>query len=327
MSRILVIGGAHIDRVGRLEGPHIPGASNPGSWELVPGGGGFNAARNLARLGHEVIMVSPRGGDMFGEMVSRAAVQSALDDRPITFLDRATPSYTSILEPDGNLVTALADMRLYDLMPARRLMSSRFRALLDAVDFVLTDANLPEEALTALAEAVAQRKIPLAGIAISPAKVIRFRAALPKMLALFMNVAEARALVGERSAHGSNWPDALRALGLAGGTVSAGGDPVVAFLPGTCAEPGTCAKIAPPPLPKLADVTGAGDALASGFIHAFLANEDIRQCLIAGIAAAQLTAGVDGPVFAGLSPDVLARARALVASGLKNCSKTPDDMP
>jgi sugar/nucleoside kinase (ribokinase family) len=109
-GKILVLGGAHIDRRGRIAGETAPGASNPGSWFEEPGGGGFNAARNLARLGFDVTMISPRGGDPIGEMVSEAADFAGISDRPFVFLDRKTPSYTAIIEKDGNLVIALADM-------------------------------------------------------------------------------------------------------------------------------------------------------------------------------------------------------------------------
>jgi sugar/nucleoside kinase (ribokinase family) len=51
---ILAIGGAHIDRRARISGDTKPGASNPGRWFEEPGGGVFNAARNLARLGRAV---------------------------------------------------------------------------------------------------------------------------------------------------------------------------------------------------------------------------------------------------------------------------------
>ena len=57
---ILVMGGAHVDRRGRIAGETAPGASNPGAWFVEAGGGAFNAARNLARLGHQVRLVSPR---------------------------------------------------------------------------------------------------------------------------------------------------------------------------------------------------------------------------------------------------------------------------
>ena len=44
---ILVMGGAHVDRRGRIAGETVPGASNPGAWFVEAGGGAFNAARNL----------------------------------------------------------------------------------------------------------------------------------------------------------------------------------------------------------------------------------------------------------------------------------------
>lgn len=52
---------------------------------------------------------------MTGEAVAEAARQAGVEDTPFTFLDRRTPSYTAILERDGNLVIALADMDLYKL--------------------------------------------------------------------------------------------------------------------------------------------------------------------------------------------------------------------
>ena len=72
-SKVSIFGGAHIDRRGRICGATAPGASNPGSWFEEAGGGGFNAARNLARLGLEVRMISPRGGDAAGDTVAEAA--------------------------------------------------------------------------------------------------------------------------------------------------------------------------------------------------------------------------------------------------------------
>ena len=69
---ILVMGGAHVDRRGRIAGETAPGASNPGAWFVEAGGGAFNAARNLSRLGHRVRLVSPRGGDSDGDIVAAA---------------------------------------------------------------------------------------------------------------------------------------------------------------------------------------------------------------------------------------------------------------
>ena len=161
-SSVLVLGGAHIDRRGRISGETVPGASNPGSWFEEAGGGGFNAARNLARLGHAVYMVSPRGGDREGEAVSEAAQIAGVDHRPMVFLDRKTPSYTAILEADGNLVIALADMDLYRLFTPRRMETLQMRARLEEAGQILVDANLPAETLAAIAAQASARGLPMA---------------------------------------------------------------------------------------------------------------------------------------------------------------------
>ena len=185
-GKILVLGGAHIDRRGRIAGETAPGASNPGSWFEEPGGGGFNAARNLARLGFDVTMISPRGGDPIGEMVSEAADFAGINDRPFVFLDRKTPSYTAIIEKDGNLVIALADMELYRFFVPRRLSIRWVRDAFAATDFILFDANLPEETAAAIVARAKALGKPVAAIAISPAKVVRLLPCLGGIDYLFM---------------------------------------------------------------------------------------------------------------------------------------------
>ncbi|WP_331374437.1 carbohydrate kinase family protein [Sinorhizobium chiapasense] len=303
---IAVFGGAHIDRRGRISGVTAPGASNPGSWFEEAGGGGFNAARNLARLGHSVRMISPRGGDAAGEMVAAAAVAAGVIDCPFTFLDRKTPSYTAILECDGNLVVALADMELYQLFSPRRLQQRAIREVLAASDLVLMDANLPEETLAALVSVASRDDRIVAGIAVSPAKVVRFRKCLGGLSFLFMNEAEARALTGIDASKAANWPSLLREAGLTGGVVTRGGAAAVAF------DRSGASLIVPPALPALADVTGAGDALASGFLMARLSGLDLAGCLRHGVAAAGIALRSPFAVSEEMSAGNLEQAIALV---------------
>ncbi|SOE08567.1 sugar/nucleoside kinase (ribokinase family) [Hoeflea halophila] len=310
MATIVVIGGAHIDRKGWLSAPHRPGASNPGHWHTEPGGGAFNAARNLVRLGHQVSLVAPRGGDAAADLVARAAEEAGMEDCPLTFLDRATPSYSAILEPDGNLVTALADMALYDMVPARRLLSARLRKRLAAADLLLADSNLPETALAALADAACELDLPLAVIAVSPAKVVRWKSSLGKITCLAMNSAEAAALTGRQAGTSGAWVSHLAQTGLRGGLITAGSDPVTAFTtsPQDRDQGRQVITLQPPPLDQLQDVTGAGDALASGYLDGLLAGGSLQSNLVRGIALARLTTGVCGPVRLDLSQAMLAQA-------------------
>ena len=304
--RILAIGGAHMDRRGRIAGETAPGASNPGAWFVEAGGGAFNAARNLARLGHAVRLVSPRGGDADGELVAAAADLAGVEDTPFVFLDRATPSYTAIIERDGNLVVALADMALYDLFSPRRLRQRALREAIAAAALVVTDANLPAETLAALGAATREAGGRLAGIAISPAKVLRFHVALPALSFLFMNEAEARALTGAAPDDPARWPEVLARVGLTAGVVTRGGGAAVAF------DADGMALVTPPRLETIGDVTGAGDALASGFLDARLSGKPLGEALRRGVAAAAITVRSPLAVSGDLGADALEAALALV---------------
>ena len=303
---ILVMGGAHVDRRGRIAGETVPGASNPGAWFVEAGGGAFNAARNLARLGHRVRLVSPRGGDADGDIVAAAAEAAGVEDTPFTFLDRATPSYTAIIERDGNLVIALADMELYRLFSPRRLQQRAMREAMQAAGLILTDANLPAETLAAMTGAARTAGVPIAGIAISPAKVVRFRESLSALAFLFMNEAEARTLTGEAPDDPADWPKALRATGLAAGVVTRGGRGVIAF------DQESAALVVPPDIPALGDVTGAGDSLASGFLSAWTGGATICEALRHGVAAAAITVRSPLAVAEEMSRTALADALSLV---------------
>lgn len=306
MTDILVLGGAHIDRRGRIAGTTAPGASNPGTWKEEAGGGAFNCARSLARLGHAVTMVSPRGGDAEGEAVALAAAAAGVIDRPFTFLDRRTPSYTAIMERDGNLVIAIADMDLYRLFSPRRLAVRQVRDLADKAEFLLTDANPPPETLAAIAAVAKQRGIRLAAIGISPAKVVRFSELLPLIDWLFMNEAEAKALTGAEPHDHRAWPDIMRQAGLSGGAITRGGRELVAW------DRSGTAFLTPPPLDRIGDVTGAGDGFAAGFLHARLNGGTLSDAIVHGAASARLALASEMATAEDLTRDMLTGTLALV---------------
>lgn len=304
--KILVLGGAHVDRRGRIFGETAPGASNPGAWFEEPGGGGFNAARNLARLGFDVRLISPRGGDPSGEMVAEAASHAGIDDTPFVFLDRKTPSYTAILERDGNLVIALADMELYQLFVPRRLAIRAVRGAFEATDLVLCDANLPAETLAAIAARASACGKPLAAIAISPAKVVRLKPSLAGIDHLFLNEAEAAALTENRPDDPREWVSGLRALGLRNGVITRGKRELIAF------SHDAIVSLQPPIVDNVADVTGAGDSVAAGVLAALLAGHDLREAVRHGVAAAAITVQSPFATAENLSPELLKSMLALV---------------
>jgi sugar/nucleoside kinase (ribokinase family) len=301
---LFAAGGAHIDRRGRIGSPYVAGASNPGTMREEVGGGAFNALRNAVRRGCGGTLLSVRGGDMAGEAVARAIREAGITDLSATFLDRATPSYTAFVEVNGDVVAGLADMHLYDLAFAKLV---RRRAVRDAVaqaDAVLCDANLPEPALERLAWLAGTG--PIFAVAISPAKVVRLRPVLARIACLFMNRREAAALSGSSvNDDPGNMARALAAAGLDSGVISAGRENIFGF------DAGGLFEIEPPSPRRVADSTGAGDALAGATIAALMRGEKLRGAVREGLAAALLTIETD-TVVADYDEEAFAKALALV---------------
>ncbi|WP_027051612.1 carbohydrate kinase family protein [Mesorhizobium erdmanii] len=278
---ILAVGGAHIDRRGQVSGAYVPAASNPGMMREDVGGGVFNALRSTVRRGVSGSLMSMRGGDAAADSISRAIAQAGITDLSAVFLDRTTPSYTALIDREGELIVGFADMALYDLAFPKQMRRSKVREAIAAADAVLCDANLPSAALERLVSLAAGK--PVFAIAISPAKVTRLIPVLGELAQLFMNRREALALAG---AHANvterDLVDGLRCSGLTSGVVTAGGAPVLGF------DAAGVFSILPPPPRRVADVTGAGDALAGATIAALLRGLPLRAALREGVAAATL---------------------------------------
>lgn len=279
--KILAVGGAHVDRRGRMTAPFVPGASIPGAMSEDVGGGVFNALRGAVRRGAVGLLMSVRGGDAAGEAVAAEIVANNITDLSAVFLDRATPSYTALLDRDGDVVAALADMGLYELAFPKQMRRAKLREAIASADAVLCDANLPETALWRLAEIVGTT--PLFAIAISPAKAVRMRPILDRLSCLFMNRREAAVLAGtDVDADAVEIARGLMAAGLRRGVVTAGGGAVFAY------DAQGLSIIAPPAPRRVVDVTGAGDALAGATTVALLRGERLDSALRHGIAAAVL---------------------------------------
>lgn len=262
--------------------PFVPGASNPGIMREDVGGGTLNALRTAVQRGAKAAMLSVRGGDAAGGMVARAIKGAGIADLSVTFLDRATPSYTALLDLDGDVVGALADMGLYDLAFARQLRRASVRDAVAEAGAVLTDANLPAEALGRIPALAAGK--PIFAIAISPAKVPRLSGIFSDLSCLFLNRREAALLTGlPAGSPAMEMVAALRGLGIARALVTSGPAPVVCF-------DRTSAFLLTPPVPqRVVDVTGAGDAMTGAAIAALLRGEAFDAAAREGVAAAVLT--------------------------------------
>ncbi|MEZ5805914.1 MAG: carbohydrate kinase, partial [Rhizobiaceae bacterium] len=89
VPHIFAVGGAHIDRRGRMTAEFVAGASIPGTMREDVGGGTFNALRTAVRRGARGTLMSVRGGDGAGMRVAETMAAEGIADASAIFLDRA----------------------------------------------------------------------------------------------------------------------------------------------------------------------------------------------------------------------------------------------
>lgn len=289
--QLIGIGGAHVDRIGHVEGIGIAGASNPGTMREHVGGGMLNALRVAQWRGvGATAIVSVRGGDAAALSVDNAIEEAGLQDLSGHFLDRQTASYTAIHGADGDVITALADMTIYDTCLPRQIRRKPIRQAIAQAGALLVDANMPGNAVqSAIANAnsavYAPVYAPVYAMAISPAKVARLTEALPAIDCLFANRREMAALTGDNKLE-----TAVSRFGLRRAVITNGANPT------TIIDKGTIVAHITPQLIKPVDVTGAGDALTGGTIAALVNGASLIDAVRHGMACSACALTIQGPI-------------------------------
>ena len=245
--RICVIGGANVDITAASFSKFVPGDSNPGSVRISLGGVARNIAHNLVLLGDEVRFLTFFGSGEFGRMTAADCERIGMDiSLCSTAFGEAKSCFISLNDADGEMLGGVADMSAVEgITPA--WLEERLISLNDA-DAVVADANVSTESLAFL---IAHVEVPLYLDAVSGAKAARLRDALVlsggPVHAIKCNRLEAGVLSD--------------VAGVGRRYISLGADGV------RVEEMGSVLEF--PALPsKVVNVTGGGDALFAGIIHA-----------------------------------------------------------
>ncbi|MCD7769112.1 MAG: PfkB family carbohydrate kinase, partial [Oscillospiraceae bacterium] len=168
--KVAVIGALNIDIGGRGSAPFAPGDSIPGRVSMSLGGVGWNIARDCALLGAEAAFFAPLGRDAHESLIREEAARFAVRLDGCRWMDAPNNRYLYICDQQGDMAAAVNDMRL-----CAALDGDYIRAIAPAVNgcaAAAVDANLPEEALTALAELAA---VPLTADCVSAVKCPKLR--------------------------------------------------------------------------------------------------------------------------------------------------------
>lgn len=246
--RVCVIGGANVDITATSGSAFRIGDSNPGSVRVSWGGVGRNIAHNLVLLGDEVELLTIFGGGPFGPVIESACRELGIGTGLCDTAPGGTNSFfVSINNADGELVGGVADMTATEGMDERWL-AERLDAI-NAADAVVADANLAADALAWLIDHCEK---PLFLDAVSVAKAGRIKEAMAlsrrkAFHALKCNALEG-VLLGELE-------------GVARRYESAGAEGLRVISEGVLHEF--------PAVPCIVrNVTGGGDALLAGIVHA-----------------------------------------------------------
>ena len=275
-NQVVVIGGANVDVKARSDAPAVPRTSNPGTVRTTPGGVGRNVAENLARLGSAVTLVAAVGTDVRGDDLLGETAAAGVDVSRVVRGALPTGSYVAVLDTDGELVTAVADMAA-----TAALSPDHVDAVRDAIAgaaLVVLDGNLPADTLGRALDvcAAAGVRVVLDPVSVPKAAMLagELRADRP-LLAVTPNSDELVALGGSPSALHDRGAELVWVRLGARGSMLSGPDGEVAVAPVRATE--------------VVDVTGAGDAMLAAFCHALLSGATPADAAAYGQAAAALT--------------------------------------
>ena len=296
---ILCIGAANLDRKLRAAGPLAMGSSNPASAVESFGGVARNIAENLARMGARVGLITAVGKDSSGSALLAHLDAAGVDTHGAVKLeDAASGTYTAVLDSDGQMVVALADMALYDrITPAFLELRRQQRA---GASLIVADLNLNREAIEALQLDAARDGVDLVIVAVSEPKMKRLPESLQGVRLLILNRGELAARLGRTLDSDDELAAACRALQAQGAR-----DVVVTLGPRGVlfTTPSGVERLDAPPA-QVVDVTGAGDAFSAALVLSLQGGgADLALACRRGLELASLTIACRETVCPQLTPE------------------------
>ncbi|SMS01937.1 Pseudouridine kinase [Vibrio mangrovi] len=279
---VAVLGGANMDLCGRSAAALVMGDSNPGALACGPGGVARNIAENLGRLGSKVQFIGAVGDDLWGEQLLTSCRDVNVGvDHCLVVPGRASSTYLSIHDPQGELQLALNDMALIEALDMEKL--SQRSGTLNRASALVIDANLSESALDYLFHTYADK--PLFVDPVSSVKAGKIAPYLAQIHTLKPNIAEAELLSGCRFERVGQLPEIagrLHEQGVRHLLISLGGQGAYASVEGK-------GEFIPATATQIQNVTGAGDALMAGLVHGYLHEWAWERRVAFALAAARLT--------------------------------------
>jgi pseudouridine kinase len=298
---VLCIGAANLDRKLRPLQPLAMGTSNPASADESFGGVARNIAENLSRLDLPCGLLTALGDDSSGRALRAQAETAGIDMAGSLQLNgMGSGTYTAVLDAEGEMVVALADMALYDMLTPAFLASRQPQR--NAAALVVADLNLPRESVSLLLSDARESGVPLVIVAVSQPKMDRLPPDLHGLKLIILNRGELETRVGRPLPTEAELLGACRAMQADGA-----GDVIV-----TCGAQGVYYTMPeglhwlPAHDANVVDVTGAGDAFSAAVCWSLVHEaSDLHLACERGLLAAALTLESPNTVSSALSAEKL----------------------
>lgn len=283
-NEILAVGGANVDRKFHIEGTVQLATSNPASVTYSIGGVARNLAENLGRLQHDVQLVTTFGQDHDMELIKSESSSFMKFDYAETLHHETTGSYSAVLNGDGELVIAMANMAIYDkLLPN---LFKRHEVAFTKAKLIIVDLNCPKETVSYFKTLAQVNNISLCVVPVSVPKMKRMPEDLTGVTYFICNQDEAEAYLSMKIETNEEFKEAcerLRQLGAAYVIITRGSEGVMA------ASMSGIQAYAAHPVTEIVDVTGAGDAFVSAFLHGMLELNNFEKAIQLGLVNASRT--------------------------------------
>ncbi|MEH7884105.1 carbohydrate kinase [Bacillus sp. JJ1609] len=282
--QVLCVGGANIDRKIWSKSQLELGTSNPAESSKSCGGVARNIGENLGRLGSDVSVLTVVGDDHEGHWLMEYTKAFA-DVNPSQMLKgHSTGAYTAVLDHEGEMSVALAEMSIYDSITPEFIESKW--GYFASSDFIFLDTNFPAYVLEAIILRCRKENIPLCITPVSSPKAKKLPEDLSGVTWLIANKDEAEAISGVVIENEGDFFKAAELIihkGVEKVVISRGDNGLIYF-----SSKGEAGVLIPPSI-SVIDVTGAGDSLAAGIIYAHLNGIQTEDACKIGMACSILT--------------------------------------
>ena len=299
---VLVIGGAGVDIVGRIDGELHLGVSNHAVIRHSYGGVARNVAENLARLGQCVKLITAVGTDRSGDMLLADLVNAGVDISAVLRCpEHPTGLYLAAINGKGEFQVGLDDMHAVSSITPDYI-EEHFDSFKQA-SMLFLDANLSPKTLRKVFSLARRAKIPVCADPTSANLVNRLCPHISQLHIIVPNSTEAGILC-DREVDASEREIALE---VAKQLVSQGVEIVIVTLAqfGVCyATSETNGYVSAMHTP-IVDPTGGGDAFTAAVLFALLNEIPLDDAVRLGISAASLTLRHIGTVIPDLSLEKL----------------------